>query len=405
VAAPLSGVRVVEVASHVFVPIAGSVLTEWGAEVTKIEHPITGDPYRGLVTAGLHKLYQGVDPAFQSANRGKRSVALDLKQEAGRRLFSRILETTDVFVTNLTAGARRRLRIDVEDVRIDNASIIYVRGTAFGARGPEAGRGGYDAGAYFGRSGMQYVFTPPDEEWPTTPRPAFGDVVGGITIAGAIATALYRRATSGEPSVVDVSLLAAGMWQLQIDVMNATLDGSPTHRGPIDRSQTWNPLMMPYRTSDGRIIALQMLSPDDNWPELCATLGQPEMADDPRFADMAARRRHAAACVEWLEGVFTQRPFEEWRRTLADFDGQWTPVQGPHELVDDPQVQANGYLAGIDAGGDVVVPVVVSPVQFDEQPGRPLRAPEHGEHTEETLLSLGLSWEELHQLKAAGAII
>ena len=404
-AAPLSGVRIVEVASHVFVPMSGSVLTEWGAEVTKIEHPVTGDPYRGLVTAGLHKLYKGVDPAFQSANRGKRSVALDLKQEAGRRILSRILETSDVFVTNLTADARRRLRIDVEDIRRDNASTIYVRGTAFGARGPEAGRGGYDAGAYFGRSGMQYVFTPAGQEWPTTPRPAFGDVVGAITIAGAITTALYRRATTGESSVVDVSLLAAGMWQLQIDVVNATLDGSPTHRGPTDRSQAWNPLMMPYRTSDGRIIALQMLSPDETWPNLCATLGQPEMADDPRFADMAARRQNAQACVEWLEGVFAERTFQEWRRTLADFDGQWTPVQGPHELVDDPQVQANGYLAAIDAGNDVVLPVVVSPVQFDEQPGRPARAPEHGEHTEETLLGLGLSWEELRELKAAGAII
>lgn len=403
--APLSGVRVVEVATHVFVPMSGSVLTEWGAEVTKIEHPVTGDPYRGLVTAGLHKLYKGIDPAFQSANRGKRSVALDLKQEEGRRLLSRILETTDVFVTNLTADARRRLHIEVEDIRADNPSIIYMRGTAFGARGPEAGRGGYDSGAYFGRSGMQYVFTPPGQEWPATPRPAFGDVVGGLTIAGAITTALYRRASTGEPSVIDVSLLATGMWQLQMDIMNAALDGGPTHRAAMDRYESWNPLMMPYRTSDGRIIALQMLSPDHNWANLCATIGQPEMTNDPRFVDMAARRANAQACVEWLEGVFAQRTFEEWRKVLADLDGEWTPIQGPHEVPGDPQVEANGYLAELDAGNDIVLPVVVSPVQFDEQPGRPVRAPEHGEHTEETLLALGLSWEQLSELKARRTIV
>jgi crotonobetainyl-CoA:carnitine CoA-transferase CaiB-like acyl-CoA transferase len=142
---PLEGVRIIEVASHVFVPMSGAVLTEWGAEVIKIEDPRTGDPYRGLVTAGLHKLHHGVDVQFQAANRGKRSVSLDLKHPGGRRLLSRLLATADVFVTNLRPGGRSRLRIDVADVRRDNPSAIYVSGTAFGPRGPDAGRGGYDS--------------------------------------------------------------------------------------------------------------------------------------------------------------------------------------------------------------------------------------------------------------------
>ena len=237
-------------ASHVFVPMSGAVLAEWGAEVIKIEHPVTGDPYRGLVTAGLHKLHGGVDPQFQSANRGKRSVGLDLKHPDGRRLLSRLLEATDVFVTNLRADTRRALRIEVDDVRADNPALIYVRGTAFGARGPDAGRGGYDAGAYWARSGMQHVFTAPDAEWPAMPKPAFGDVVGGLTIAGAISTALYRRATTGEAILVDVSLLNAGMWQVQVDIMNACLDeGSGAPRVLPGRYEAWNPLMMPYRSA------------------------------------------------------------------------------------------------------------------------------------------------------------
>ena len=166
---PLAGVHVVEVATHVFVPMSGAVLAEWGAEVIKVEPLAGGDPYRALVTAGLHKLYHGVDVHFQATNRGKRSVAIDLKHEEGRRLLSRLIARSDVFVTNLRGDARRRLRIDVDDVRADNPQAIYVRGSAFGPEGPEAGRGGYDSGAYWARTGMQQIFTAPDAEW--RPRP------------------------------------------------------------------------------------------------------------------------------------------------------------------------------------------------------------------------------------------
>lgn len=159
-AGPLSGTRILEVASHVFVPIGGGVLTEWGAEVVKIEHPVTGDPYRGLVTAGLHKAYDGVDPSFQFTNRGKRSVTIDLKKPEGRNLVYRLAAKCDVFLTNFRPDARRRLQIDCEDIRAHNASIIYVRGSGYGARGADVQRGGYDATAYWSRSGIGAAFTP-----------------------------------------------------------------------------------------------------------------------------------------------------------------------------------------------------------------------------------------------------
>jgi crotonobetainyl-CoA:carnitine CoA-transferase CaiB-like acyl-CoA transferase len=399
-------VRVVEVASHVFVPMSGAVLSEWGADVIKIEHPETGDPYRGLVTAGLHTLHHGIDPQFQSANRGKRSVGIDLKHPQGREILGRLLENTDVFVTNLRAATRRALRIDVDDVRAHHPSLIYVRGTAFGSRGPDANRGGYDAGAYWSRTGMQHVFTPPGAEWPAGPRPAFGDVVGGLTIAGAISTALYRRATTGEPSVVDVSLLAAGIWQVQIDIVNACLDeGGPARSFP-GRYDVWNPLMMPYRTSDGRFINLQMLSPDRYWPDLCQAMGVPEMATDPRFESMKARQENGRACVEQLEEIFAGRDFDEWRRILThEFDGEWVATQSPHDIADDPQVRANGYIAEVDMVNGTSLPMVTPPIQFDEKPGQPSRAPEHGEHTESVLLDLGLTWDEIASLKSHRAIL
>lgn len=400
---PLAGVRVVEVATHVFVPMAGAVLAEWGAEVMKVEHPATGDPYRGLVTAGLHTLHDGVDPFFQAANRSKRSIGIDLAAADGRALLGRLLAGADVFATNLRPGARRRLRLEVDDVRADNPAVVYVRGTAFGGQGPDAERGGYDAGAYWARSGMQALYTAPGAPWPAATRPAFGDVAAALGLAAGVASALYRRAVTGEATVVDASLLAAGMWQVQNDLVNARL-GDDTHARSPDRYATWNPLMLPYRTADGRFVALMVLTPDPHWPSLCALIGRPELTGDPRFADLEARRRNARACVEQLEDAFGERTLDEWRTVLAGFAGEWTVVQEPDELHDDPQVRANAYVAGVDTGRGSTLPMVTTPVQFDGEPGTPARAPESGEHTEDVLLELGVTWDEIAALKERGVI-
>jgi crotonobetainyl-CoA:carnitine CoA-transferase CaiB-like acyl-CoA transferase len=410
---PLDGVQVLEVASHVFAPMAGAVLAEWGAEVIKVEHPDTGDPYRGLVTAGLHKVYAGADVQFQAANRGKRSVGLELKHPQGRDVLSRLVAAADVFITNLRAPVVERLRLGVEDLRAENPTLIYVRATAFGPAGPDAGRGGYDAGAYWARSGMQHLLAAPAGGWPHAPPAAFGDVVGGITIAGAISTALYRRAATGEPSVIDASLLASGMWQIQMEVTNACIDppetipivaGAEATDTAADRYQAANPLMLAYRTSDGRFIVLQLLASDRHWPDLCRALGEPEMATDSRFADMAARKQNARACVTWLDGVFARRDFAAWRRILADFEGEWVPSLRPDELPADPQVVANRYLAEVDLGNGHFLPLVAVPVQFDGHAPESRRAPEPGEHTEVVLQELGFSWEQIGELKDRKAI-
>jgi crotonobetainyl-CoA:carnitine CoA-transferase CaiB-like acyl-CoA transferase len=296
------------------------------------------------------------------------------------------------------------LRIEVEDIRSDNPSVIYVRGTAYGVRGPDAHRGGYDGAVYWGRTGMQDLFTPPGSEWPTNAKPAFGDVVGGLTIAGAIGTALYRRLATGEPSVVDASLFASGIWQIQSEVVNAKLSGTTSTR-TFDRYATWNPLSLTYRTADGRFISMMTLAADKHWSDFCQAIGHPDLADDPRFVDMVARRENARECVETLEAIFAEHDYEEWVSRLGNYDGQWTPIQSPREVHDDPQAIANGFITDVEMVTGKSIPMVTSPVQFDEAPGRPARGPEHGEHTEAVLLELGLSWEDIAALKDQGAII
>ena len=402
-AGPLAGVRILELASHVFVPIGGAVLTEWGAEVIKVEHPVTGDAYRGLVTAGLRKVTDGIDASFQFTNRGKQSVSIDLKNPEGRDLVYKLAKECDVVLTNYRPDARRRLGIDAEDFRKHNPDIIYVRGSGYGAKGPDLQRGGYDAAAYWSRAGFGAAFTPPGADYPVMQRPAFGDVVGGLTIAGAIAAAMYKRATTGESSIVDVSLMGVGMWQLQPDITHAKINqGAPPPA--YDRKQTWNPLSGTYRTRDRRFIVLVMLDADRYWADFCQVIGRTDLIADPRFVDMPARKENARACIEILDEEFEKRDYAEWCEVLSKAKGVWSPFQTPLEVHSDPQVQANGYLAEVEMINGKPLTLVTSPAQFDETPNAPTRAPEHGEHTESALLNLGIEWDEISRLKDVGAI-
>src|SRR5438132_1627106 len=221
----LHGIRVVEVAQWWFVPAAGAVLADWGADVIKIEHPVSGDPQRGLVTSGLVPSTGGINFMVEQSNRGKRSVGLDLGRPAGRDLLYRLVETADVFLTSFLPAARRRLAIEVDDIRRVNPKIIYVRGHGQGARGPERERGGYDAASFWCRGGIANALTPPGAAQPVMQRAAFGDSAGGMTVAGGVAAALFHRERTGEPAVVDVSLLGTAMWIMAPDIIASQLLG------------------------------------------------------------------------------------------------------------------------------------------------------------------------------------
>ncbi|HEX4654459.1 MAG TPA: CoA transferase [Mycobacteriales bacterium] len=401
----LSGVKVLEVAAWTFVPAAGAVLAEWGADVIKVEHPVGGDPQRGLISSGLVPAGAGgVNYMIEVPNRGKRSVGIDLSTEGGRELVLRIAAQSDVFLTSFLPSARKKFGIDVDDIRKVNPTIIYVRGTGHGTKGPDADKPGYDGVSYWSRGGIASALTSDDSPHPVGPRPAFGDVMGGMTIAGGVVAALFKRERTGEPSVVDVSLLGLAAWNLGPDVTSAKLyDKAPIPK--FDRSSAPNPLVGNYKTKDSRYVTVMMLTSDKFWPQFARLMGLTELVDDDRFKDAGARFTNRVELIKILDERFASQTLDEWKVSLAELTGAWAPMQTAVELHDDPDVVANGYIPTVTSSAGAPFAMPANPVQFNETPSRPTGAPEHGQHTEEVLLELGLSWEDIAQHKQQGEIL
>jgi crotonobetainyl-CoA:carnitine CoA-transferase CaiB-like acyl-CoA transferase len=395
------GVRVVELAQWVFVPVAGALLADWGADVIRIER-LEGDPYRGLATQGIGTDRDGINLSMALANRGKRSIALNLRHENGLAALHELLASADVFLTSLRPGALSRLGLDADNLRDRYPSLIYARGHGFGVRGPDANQPGYDSSAFFARGGVSHILTPPERDYPITQRGAMGDRNAAMALAFGIAAALLKRNKTGAGSIVDVSLLATAMWMLSSDLL-AVLNGGTA--APVGgRGPQVNPLTGNYRTKDGRHIQLMFLQGDRYWAEFCWVVGRDDLVEDPRFIDLAARRANSEACVAELDSVFAGHTLREWKELLAKLDAPWAPVQSVAEVIEDPQVHANGYVGEVrlDDGQAYRLPSV--PVQLDEQ-GPPLRrAPEHGEHTEALLLELGYDWDRISKLMEDGVI-
>ncbi len=396
--APFEGIRVLEVASWTFVPAAGAVMADLGADVIKVEPP-HGDPQRGLMNLLGSAERPGPNPFNEIPNRGKRSITIDLATDAGRDLL--LAATADVFLTSYLPAIRAKLRIELEDLRSANPRLIYVCGHGWGARGPMKDTGGFDLAAGWASAGMAYKMTRPGEE-PMFQPAAFFDLQGANAIAGAIGTALFQRERTGAPTEVDVSLLGMGIWTLSPDIMAGPYVG--TMPSP-DRTRVPNPLTNSYPTSDGRWLYLVCLQADRFWVELCEAIGRPELATDERFTDMATRARHAAACVAELEATFLARTLEDWRQQLAGFTGVWAPALTPVEVHEHVQVEANGYLPEVVAHDGSTYRLPAPPMQFGGAPSVPQGpAPELGQHTEELLLELGRDWEAIDDLRKAGAL-
>lgn len=419
----LDGVKVVELAEHGFVPSCGAILADWGADVVKIERP-TGDPLRAVMSQGFVADTGDFNFLFEVYNRNKRGITLDLRVPEGRAAFDKLIEQADVLITNFLPSAREKLGVMPEDLWKVNPRLVYAKGHGQGQRGPDADLGGFDAISFWSRGGVGDILTAPGAPL-VMPRGAFGDAPSGAMLAGGVAAALFarekadadrlRRVASDESDlgsstdkggrgvVVDVALLATAVWQLSTDLTATAYLREEPKRLSAGKTLA-NPMVGPFRASDDKWLMLNMLDDVRHWPPLCRALGLDELIEDPRFVDSDSRRANA----EELHALFTEaiasRPRAESVVALAAEDTLFSTMASPLEVIDDPQVVANGYL--VQHPTEPKARLAAAPMQFDDEITQVRRAaPGLSEHTEEVLGELGYADTEVSALREAGAIV
>jgi crotonobetainyl-CoA:carnitine CoA-transferase CaiB-like acyl-CoA transferase len=393
---PLAGIRVIDWSVWQQGPVAGVMLGDLGAEVIKIEEPTFGDGGRAVTALGG----AATSVYFETNNRNKRSVTINLKHPRGRGLVYDLVAKSDVFVTNFRPTVPESVGLDYPTLRRINPRLIYGEASAFGSDGPDADARGHDL-LGLARSGAML------DGRSTEPRVALGgiaDQMGASMLAYGVLAALLARERCGVGQKVETSLLGGMVWLQGFSMAMQLRQDAATAQLP--RSRHVNPLYNWYRCEDDQWLALATPQSDRHWPELIAALGHPELAQDPRFADHDARTANAAECVAILDGIFGARPRAYWLKLLATLTMPFSPVQGPADVVTDPQTLANGYVTEADLDDAGPQRLLGFPVRLSETPlAVRRRAPELGEHTEQVLIEvLGLDWDDLTELRDQSVI-
>jgi formyl-CoA transferase len=394
-----TGLKVVDLASFIAGPAAATVLSDFGADVIKVEPPGFGDPYRIFYKTPPNPV-SDVNYSWQLTNRNKRGIALDLKSPESREVLEKLVKWADVLVTNYPARVRKSLGLTYDDLNSLNDRLIYADITGYGDFGPEADEPGYDITAYWARSGLMAMTRDAGGD-PTLPIPGIGDHATAISLYSAIVTGLYRREKTGKGSRVTTSLIAEGAWAAATWIEGA-LNGAKFF-GLHDRKSPPNALLNPYPTSDGRWLLLVVAQQDRDWPVLVTAISRPELLEDERFTDVHKRGSNSGALAAILNQVFSSQPLSHWRTVFGATRITVGVVQTLDEVIKDEQLLANHILVPVQ-GTKAEVSTVNSPLQvIGVSKVLPRRAPDVGEHTTQILQELGFSDEKIEALRASGA--
>jgi crotonobetainyl-CoA:carnitine CoA-transferase CaiB-like acyl-CoA transferase len=390
------GLKVIDCASFIAGPAAATVMSDFGAEVIKIEPPGAGDAYRRRAVPVPGR---PLNPGFILDARNKKSLALDLRSAAGRAVLQRLVKDADVFITNYPPPVRRRLGITYEDLAPLNERLIYASFTGYGETGPEADKPGFDATAWWARTGLMHLVRAGDEVAPARSLPGMGDHPSAMGTYSAIVTALYQRERTGKGNYVSSSLLANGLWANGCSIQAALCGDTVVPQPP--REAAVNALRVHYRCGDGRWLLLSIAADEWRWDKLKTCLGA-EILDEPRFATIESREANARELVAILDGIFATRDLAQWRRTLDEAGLIFGIVAEPEDIAQDEQVLAAGHLV---AFADSELMTVNSPIEIRGQKKvTPRPAPRVGEHSEEVLREAGYSETEIAALRAEGVI-
>jgi len=394
-----AGLKVVDLASFLAGPGAATVLSDFGADVIKVEPPGIGDPHR--MTYKIPPLPSAKENyAWHLSNRNKRGLALDLKAPHSGEILERLVKWADVLVVNFPHPVRKKLKLTYEDVGHWNPRLIYADITGYGDEGPDADLPGFDITAYWSRSGLLDM-TRDAGAPPTLPVPASGDHATAMGLYSAIVTGLYRRERTGEGCSVTTSLIAEGIWASAVAVQAALCDAKfyPLH----DRKNPPNAIFNVYQTSDDRWFLIVMQPKD--WPALVAAVGQPELTSDSRFADDAARAKNSGQLAAILDKIFTAEPLAHWHDVFEHARITYGIVRTAAEVTTDPQALANDIIVPIEGGSEHLTRTVSNPIKIhgvSKVPAR--RAPELGEHNDQILKELGFTDKEIDGFRAGGSV-
>jgi crotonobetainyl-CoA:carnitine CoA-transferase CaiB-like acyl-CoA transferase len=383
----LDGVRVVELTMWVAGPSACGIMADWGADVVKVEPP-TGDPQRNIFGA-LGYRDDLPNPSFALDNRGKRSIVIDLRSEDGRATMEKLLESADVFVTNMRPAGLERLGLGPEQVAERHPHLVVTTITGYGLDGPEAWRPGYDIGAFWARTGIARDLVPRGAP-PIGVRSGMGDHTTGITAVAGTMAALLEKNRTGKGRVVEASLLRTGLsaigWNVAVQQSFGRLESAkPRERSPM-------PMVNSYEAGDGKWFWLIALEGDRHFPGLMAAIERDDLASDERFAGAKARKANSEAFIAELDATFASQPLSHWAERFDAHDVWWAPAQTIAEVLDDPQIEAAGGFVEIEDGEGGSVPSVNSPITFRGEPLERTRpVPAIGQHTDEVLSELGLA--------------
>jgi len=391
-----AGLKVIDCASWIAGPAAATILSDFGADVIKIEPPGTGDPWR----ASTPVPGKTTDYYWQLTSRNKRSLAVDLKHADGLAVLYRLLATADVFITNFPLPVRERLKIAASHVLPLNSRLIYASLTAYGEQGEEAERTGFDSTAYWARTGLMDMVRATKNAEPVRSVPGMGDHPSATALYAAIVTALYRRERTGKGGVAQSSLLQNGVWANACFIQSRLCGEHVPHRAP--RAHAPNPLANHYRCRDGRWFIMALFNEQRQLRGFLAAIGCSHLADDERFATSAARKQNAGALVQILDEVFAQRDLAEWRTIMAAAGVTFGGVSSVDETSSDPQLQQVGALVPFADGKGLTVS---SPFHLDgETKVAPRRAPSVGQHTEDVLQEAEFSTCDIARLRGLGVL-
>jgi crotonobetainyl-CoA:carnitine CoA-transferase CaiB-like acyl-CoA transferase len=398
-ALPLAGLKVLDVSSFIAAPAAAVVLGDWGADVIKIEGP-DGDPNRRIMTDSANYPTAEVNYPWEMDSRNKRSIVLDLKKPEARAALDRLLKWADIMIVNFPPLVREKLKLSYEDIRPVNPRLIYASLTGYGESGPDRDRPGFDATAYFARSGLldaqRYEGGPPG-----VPGPAQGDRATAMALVSSILMALIHRMKTGEGSWVGTSLLGNGLWSCGVIAQAALANAYLPHRPPPDRPRS--ALGNIYRTSDDRWLQLTIVQEDKMWPPLAEAIGRPELIADDRFEHTAERRKRSAELAAILSKAFASEPYAHWGRVLAAGGITFGVISRPQDVPHDEQAVACGAV--VETAIPELPRTLSNPIRLgfaEQRTAHP--APALGQHSEEILREVGLEAREIAALKSTGAV-